>query len=93
MKVFASIENRLTLIRGHPHSGWGGAKASDPGAKSLSFNFEITDDGAGNFLFVSYSADKAFGADSWHTTLDEAYRVAEEQFGIKRSEWTQSRAV
>lgn len=93
MKRFASIDNRPTFIRGHPHSGWSRAKASDPGAKSLPFNFEITDDGAGNFLFVSCSTDNAFAADSWHATLDEAYRVAEEQFGIQRSEWKQLKAT
>ena len=53
----------------------------------MSFGFDITDDGAGNFLFVCFSADKVYGADTWHETLDDAYASAEEQFGVRRNEW------
>ena len=86
MQVFASIRDRPTWVTGRPRS-WRGAEPSEPGAKQLSFGFDITDDGAGNFLLVCFSADGAYGADTWHQTLSEAYASAEEQFGVRCSEW------
>jgi hypothetical protein len=88
MRVFASIRNRQTWITGWPHSGWRGASATDAHAKVLPFGFDITDDVAGNYLLVCFSADGVYGADTWHETLDEAYASAEEQFGVLRSEWS-----
>jgi hypothetical protein len=92
MLVHASIRGRLTWIRGWPHSGWRGAKASEAGARELLFNFDITDDGGGNFLLVCFSADRVYGADSWHTSLAEAYASAEELFGVQPSEWGPARS-
>ena len=91
MQVFASIRDRPTWIAGWPHSGWRGAEPSDRGAKQLRFGFDITDDGVGNFLLVSFSADGVYRADSSHRTLADAYESAEEQFGVRRSEWVPGR--
>jgi hypothetical protein len=85
--TYASIRNRPTWIQGWPHSGWSGAASSDHGAKLLLFGFDITDDGAGNYLLVCYSADGVYGADTWHPTLEEAYVSASEEFGVQRDEW------
>lgn len=93
MQVFASIRDRPTWICGWPHSGWHGADASTPHAKQVPFGFDITDDGAGRFLFVSFSADGECCADTWHETLAEAYATAEEQFGVKRVEWGPPRSA
>ncbi len=87
MKVFASIRNRPTWITGWPHSGWRGALPSERGAKELPFGFDITDDGGGNFLLVSFSDDGVYAADGWHPTLEEAYEAAKEQYQVNRSEW------
>lgn len=84
--VFASIRHRPTWITGS-HSGWRGAVPSDSGAKQLPFGFDIAGDGAGNFLFVCFSDDGVYGADTWHESMEKAYASAEEQFGIRRSEW------
>lgn len=91
MRVFASIRNRPTWIQGWPHSGWRGADASDPSAKQLPFGFDITDYGDGQYLFVFYSMDRAYQADSWHKSLSDAYASAEECFGIRRDEWGPAR--
>ena len=88
MQVFASIRGRQTWITGWPHSGWRGADPNEPGAKSLPFSFDITDDGSGNYVLVSLSVDGVYKADSWHETLTEAFAAAEEIFGIHRSEWS-----
>jgi hypothetical protein len=87
VQVFASIRNRPTWITGWPHSGWRGADPAEPGARQLTFAFDITDDGAGGYLLLYFSTDQVYAADTWHPALDEAYRTAEEQFGVKRSEW------
>lgn len=92
MTVFVFINNRPTFIRGSPNSGWSAADPSEAGAKSLSFNFKITDDGSGNFILVYSSTDGVYAADTWHRTIEEADAVATEQFGIRRSEWTHLRA-
>lgn len=93
MRTFASIRNRSTRITGWPNSGWRGADASDPSAKLLPFGFDITDDGAGHYLLVYYSMDRAYEADTWHETLSDAYASAEEQFGVRREEWGPARGA
>jgi hypothetical protein len=54
---------------------------------SVPFGFDITEDGAGHFLLVCFSADGRYGADTWHPTLEGAYGAAENQFGVRRDEW------
>jgi hypothetical protein len=88
---FASIRDRPTWITGWPNSGWRGADASDPTARLMPFGFDITDDGAGHFLLVYYSTDRAYEADTWHETLSDACASAEERFGVRREEWTPNR--
>jgi hypothetical protein len=87
VRTSASIRNRPTWITGWPNSGWRGADARDPSAELLPFGFDITDDGAGHYLLVYYSMDRAYEADTWHETLSGAYASAEEQFGVRREEW------
>jgi hypothetical protein len=87
MNVFASIRNRPTSISGGPER-WRGADPSEPGARIVSFDLDITDDGAGHYLLVCFSSDGDYGADTWHATLAEAYRSAEQQFGVRRDEWS-----
>jgi hypothetical protein len=87
MRTFASIRNRQTWITGPPRGPWGGCDASNPSAKRLPFGFDITDDGAGYYILVSYSMDRAYGGDTWHETLEDAYATAEGGFGIRREEW------
>jgi hypothetical protein len=88
-QVFASIRDRPTWITGWPHSWWGSAEPSEPGARQLPFGFDITNDGAGSYLLVCFSADGAYAADTWHESLDDAYSAAEAIFGVRRSEWQQ----
>jgi hypothetical protein len=87
VQTFASIRDRPTWIQGLPQTGWSGADPSEPGAKQLEFNFDITDDGGRNYLLVYFSADGVYAADTWHQTLDEAYSAAAEQFGVQAVEW------
>ena len=87
MPTFASIPERPTRITGFPHSSWRAADADDPASKVLPFRFAITDDGNANFLLCYHSLDGVFCADTWHETLEEAFAVAQEAFGITRSEW------
>jgi hypothetical protein len=87
MRTFASIHNRSTWITGRPHGPWGGADASSPSAKLLSFGFDITADGAGYYVLVYYSMDRVYGGDTWHETISDAYSTAEEAFGIRHEEW------
>ena len=47
----------------------------------------VTDDGAGCYILVCYSMDRAYEADTWHETLEDAYATAEEGFGIRREAW------
>jgi hypothetical protein len=93
MKVFALVNNRPIIIRGCPNSGWRPANSCDEGAKSLPFNFKITDDGSRCFLLVYASTDGVYKAGSCHRALEDSYAAAAEQFGILRSEWTQSRPL
>jgi hypothetical protein len=87
MKVFASIRNRPIWIIGFPDSGWRRGDPSEAGAREHYFGFDITDDGSGSILLVCFSADGRYWADTWHESLDEACRSAEEQFALRRSEW------
>ena len=87
MQVFASIRDRPTWIIGTQHTGWRGAKPSEPEAKQLPFGFDITDDGNADYLLLCFSMDGELYADTWHPSLDEAYLVAEEAYGVQRSEW------
>lgn len=93
MKTYAHIASRSVRISGHPHSGWRAADPNEQDAKLVNFRFSISDDGSGNFLLAYSSLDNAFAADSWHETIDEAYRLAEEMFDIKRSDWLARNAV
>lgn len=91
IRTHASIRDRPTRIKGWPHSGWGPADAADPAAKRLPFGFDITDDGAGGYIFESYSMDRIYWADTWHESLDDAYATAEEVYGIRREDWGPAR--
>ena len=87
MSIYASIPERPTCITGWPHSGWRAGDADDPASKVLPFRFDITDDGAGNFLLAYHSLDRVYCADSWHETLEEAFAAAQECYGVAHSEW------
>ena len=90
MRTFASIRSRQLRITGHPQSGWRAVDDDENKAsKVLPFNFDITDDGTGNFLLVYQSLDGVYYGDTWHETetLDDAYTSAERQFGVSRSQW------
>ena len=86
MRPVASVRNRPTWIVGRP-TAWRGADAPGEGASPVPFGFDITEDGAGYYLLVCFSADGQYGADTWHPTLADAYESAEQQFGIRPDEW------
>ena len=87
MRTFASIRDRPTGITGLPDSGWRSADSGDATAKIVPFGFDITDDGAGHYLLVCFSADGTYGAATWHETLPDAIESAKIQFGIRWQEW------
>jgi len=88
MQTFAQIPSRTLLIAGQPNSGWSGADEGTPGSFETEFAVKITDGGGGGCLLVYTSLDGRFSADSWHANIDDAYREAEEHFGIERAEWS-----
>jgi hypothetical protein len=88
MLIVASIQSKVIRISGWPNSGWSVADSSDPSCKELPFHFAVTGDGDGGFLLAYHSLDNVYIADSSHPTIEHAYACAEQQFGIKRHEWT-----
>jgi hypothetical protein len=90
MQTYTSIRDRPTWVTGDPN-GWRGADSSDPTATLRAFGFDIADDGAGNYLLVCFSVDGSYGADTWHETMADAIRSAEQQFGIRADEWGPAR--
>ena len=88
MKTYAAIACRRVRISGHPHSGWSSAEPTDPQSFELDFRFSIVDDGSTNYLLTYSSLDNRYAADTWHETLEEAFLVAHEVFGIQLNEWS-----
>lgn len=56
-------------------------------AALLRVGFDITDDGPSGYRLIYYSMDRENGAYTWHETLSDVYKTAEEEFQIKRDEW------
>ncbi|XHS79497.1 hypothetical protein ACFJGW_05850 [Burkholderiaceae bacterium UC74_6] len=88
MQTYAQIPSRTLLIAGHPNSAWSIADEGTPGSFETEFTFRITSAGGNGYLLVYASLDGGYAADSWHASIEEAYAVASEQFGIERSEWS-----
>lgn len=87
MQTFASIPSRTILIAGDPNSGWSTADEGPPGSLEVEFAIRITSDGGKGYLLDYRSLDGRYATDTWHQTIEEAFAVAKEQFGIERSEW------
>jgi hypothetical protein len=92
VKTYAAIACRLVRISGFAHSGWAAADLTDPHSFELDFRFSIVDDGNANYLLTYSSLDGRYAADTWHETLEEAFLVAHEVFGIQPNEWSPSGA-
>jgi hypothetical protein len=89
MKTVKSIKNRPVTIGGEEHSGWLPAGAATPlptPIRHLLLNFEVQFDGAG-YLLCYESTDGTVSGDTWHHTLDEAEKAANDWFNIADTEW------
>jgi hypothetical protein len=89
MRTHAFIRSRPVRVTGGPHSG-GRVASNDEqaSARLVPFDFDITDDGSGEFLLAYHSPDRTYEGDSSCSTLEDALRTAERQFGVSRSEWS-----
>jgi hypothetical protein len=90
MLVFSKISSRVVRIGGEQHSGWlpeGFAIPLPTPVREINMTFEITDDGAGNFLLIYCSDDKSLHGDTWHESIEDAKQAAEQYFGILENEW------
>ena len=88
METVKSIKNRPITIGGKDHSGWLPAGAATPlptPIRHLLINFEIHFDGSG-YLLYHESTDGTLSGDTWHQTLADAEKAANDGFGIMPSE-------
>ena len=76
-------------IGGETHTGWLPPNAAQPRpspVREVEYNIEIEAEGDG-FTLTYEATDGSGWSDTWHPTLEEAMEVAEEDFGVHRSEW------
>jgi hypothetical protein len=76
-------------LGGEEHSGWLPAGAAVPlptPIHNVLLDVEIQFDGHGYLLCYS-ARDGSTSGDTWHQSLADAEQTAEEQFGIKPSQW------
>lgn len=74
---------------GEEHSGWlppGAAIPLPTPIRNVLLDVEIQFDGHGYLLCYS-AQDGSTSSDTWHQSLSDAERAAEEQFGIKPTQW------
>ena len=72
-------------IGNRDHSGWLPPTATDP-LRTPSNDLEVWIEQTKDGFFLFYGSAEACN-DSWHQSLDEAFRQAEYQFGIRPDEW------
>jgi hypothetical protein len=88
MGTIARIQKRPTWIKGFPYSGWQFVEARTPGGFETDFDFEIQGDEMNGYHFCYHSCDGKYENDTWHKTMEEAMRTAEERSAIMPSNWT-----
>lgn len=77
------------IVGGDQHCGWLPASALQPmptPQREVEFRIEIQSDGSG-YVLCYESFDGSLHGDTWHETLAEAKRVAEEDFGVQPHVW------
>ena len=88
-RVVARIPAAKAIIGGETPSGWLPPNASEPRpspGQEVEYNIEIEDLSDG-FILLYEATDGSGWSDTWHPTLEEAMEVAEEDFGVHRSDW------
>ena len=58
-----------------------------PQAAETTIDLQILEEKEGFFLVSEPSHVHFSGGDTWHSTLEEAMAQAENEFGVKASEW------
>ncbi len=89
IRVIQSIRNRSLTLGGEEHSGWLPANVTHPQPtpiRQVLMKFEIQFDGAGYLLCVE-TDDQSIKGDTWHQSLEQAEKQAQEWFGVARHEW------
>ena len=50
---------------------------------------EISEEDEGGYSLIRFDSTDDFCGDTWHQSLEEAYRQAEFEFGIASGDWAQ----
>lgn len=88
-RVVVRIPSVTVTVGGETHTGWLPQNAAQPRplpVREVEYRIEIEDLGDGFMLWYE-TADGSGWSDTWHPTLEDAMLVAEEDFGVQRSDW------
>jgi hypothetical protein len=89
MPVVKRVVGLPVRFGGEEHSGWlppGAAWPRPTPIRDLLADVEIESDGTCFFLCYR-SQDGSVSGDTWHQTIEDAERAAEECFGVQPSQW------
>lgn len=88
-RVIRELPGVAVRFGGEEHSGWlppGAAWPPPTPAEVAVVDFEIIEL-AGGYVLEYHSRNTRHWGDTWHETLEDAQRYAEEDFGIEPEEW------
>lgn len=88
-RTYAAIRSRLLPVISVVRNGGRDSRDRETTTRRLvPFNFDIKDDGGGEFLFRWRSLDGKYDGESVHQTLKDAFGFGEREFGIDEAEWS-----
>ena len=89
MKILRQVLGKQIEFGGEEHTGWLPLKSAVPRAMPVEralIDVRILET-EGGVILARESKDDGQSNDSWHATLEDAQHQAQDQFGIKASEW------
>jgi hypothetical protein len=90
MGIVKRADARAIRLGGQSHSGWlpkGAAVPLPTPEVVVSLEFAVHEDAPGSYILEWQGPSPEHCGDSWHSSLEDALRVAEEAFGIARHDW------
>jgi len=95
LRAVLQILGKVVDVGGESANGWIPSNAATPPPTPTLqrvVDIRVLDEGEGGFILQWESSTPGFSNDTWHATIEEALRSAEERFGVDRSEWREPSA-
>jgi len=89
MKPVAQVKRWPHTFGGNKHEGWLPKNVPSPPPTPMTpvvLDLQILSDGDG-FILEWNARDHSRCGDTWHQTIDDAKRQAEDYFGVPRDRW------